>query len=122
MLRLIPWIDRAFFKRQGGVRNHEVQIVIDGVAEPLTARARAGRVVEAEQAGLGNSKLHSAGFACEFFAVSKPLPFPARLLKNNFSRFAITDLDRVDDPLMHVPAQCQSVDQNPYRLVEIDLQ
>ena len=49
VLRPIPGIDRALIQAQPLVRNHQVQVVIHRVSESLAARARAKRIVEAEQ-------------------------------------------------------------------------
>jgi len=53
VLRLGPWLDGAVFQRQTRIRNDEIEIESDRVAEALTRRARAERVVETEQARLG---------------------------------------------------------------------
>src|SRR5438105_12653544 len=48
VLRLGPWLDRAFAQRQPRIRNHEIQIKSDRVAESLTRRTCAKRIVETE--------------------------------------------------------------------------
>ncbi len=48
VLRFGPGLDGALLERQGGVGNDQVEVVVDGVAETLAARASAHGVVEAE--------------------------------------------------------------------------
>jgi hypothetical protein len=49
ILRLGPWIDRAFIEGARLVRQNQVRIKVDRVAKSLAARARAIGIVEAEQ-------------------------------------------------------------------------
>ena len=49
VLRLGPGLDGAFGQRQRLVRNDQVQVEINGVAEALAARTRAVGIVEREQ-------------------------------------------------------------------------
>ena len=48
ILRLGPRIHRALLDRQRPVRDHQIQVVVDGVPEPLAAFAGAEGAVEAE--------------------------------------------------------------------------
>jgi hypothetical protein len=47
-----PWIDRPVLESQVAVRDDQIVVVVDGVAEALAAGAGAEGVVEAEQARL----------------------------------------------------------------------
>ncbi len=49
VLRPVPRIDRALKQRQSRFGNHQAQVVVHRVAEPLAAWARAKGIVEAEQ-------------------------------------------------------------------------
>src|ERR1043166_4293794 len=53
VLRLRPRLNRALGERELRVRDDEVEVEADGVAEALAGRARAEGVVEAEEARLG---------------------------------------------------------------------
>ena len=91
MLRLGPRIHRAFLQRQRAVGNHQIHVVIDGVAESLAAFAGALRIVEAEQTRLGIDKLLAAAFAGELlaeadaFAALRGLENSLRRLRDNRS-------------------------------------
>ncbi len=53
VLRLGPRLDGAFGQRQRLVRDDQIQVEVDGVAEALAARTGAERIVEGEQPRLG---------------------------------------------------------------------
>ncbi len=73
ILRLGPGIHGAFIERQAGVRDHQIHVVIDGVAEALAARAGAHRIVEAEQARLRRHQFDAAALAGELLAEAQDL-------------------------------------------------
>ena len=105
-LRLGPRLDRAFVERQRLVGNHQVHVVIDGVAEALAARAGAERTVEAEQARLGLAELRcrtscTANFSLKRMAARQS----AALLEDHFAGFAIADFDGIDQALVQVRAR-----------------
>jgi hypothetical protein len=98
VLRLGPGIHRAFLDGLGTVRNHQIHIEIDGVAEALAAFAGAERSVEAEQSGLGGDEFLAALLAAELLV--KPDGFAAaRRFEKDLARFAIADLDGVHQAL-----------------------
>ena len=103
VLRLGPRIDRAVLQGQRPVRNHQIQVVVDGVAETLAALAGSVGIVEAEQAGLRLEEFLAAAFASELLVEAQGFAFH-RGLKNRLARFAITDLQRVHQALAH-PAE-----------------
>ena len=125
VLGLGPRLDRAFGQRQRLVRNHQVQIEIDGVAEALAARARAERIVEREQprlrlfvadvALLALEALREAELLCSF-------AFARRSLEQHFARFAITLLHRIDDAQARVRRNRDAIDQHQHRFGEIQIE
>src|ERR1700733_3676771 len=52
ILRLGPGIHRALLDGQRAIRNHQIQIVVDRIAETLATLARSERTIETEQGGL----------------------------------------------------------------------
>src|SRR5579863_537829 len=86
---------------QGFVRNYEVQIEVDCVSESLAARAGAVRVVKGEQtrlrlfiSNIANLTFEALGEAQRF----RGLSFARSRFEDDLTRFAITDLNRIDDP------------------------
>ena len=65
VLRLGPRLDCALVQRLGFVRNDQIEIEVDGVAETLAARAGAVRIVEGKQARLRLLVAHVAVLALE---------------------------------------------------------
>ena len=61
---------RALLERKRGIRNDQTEIVIDGISETLADRARADRVVEAEQRRFGRRGNQAASFAGKLLAES----------------------------------------------------
>ena len=64
---LCPGLDRALGQRLAFVRDHQVQIKIDRVAESLAARARSVRIVEREKIRLRLRVGNLAALAFETF-------------------------------------------------------
>ena len=126
--RLGPRIDRAAGQGLGRIRDHQVQVVVDRVAETLALGTRAVGVVETEQRRLGGRKLAPAALAGE--ALAEPQPLRLRfsgLLEDHFARFAVADLDGIHDPLpqrlaARFTVQDQAVDQRIKGLREIDFE
>ena len=82
------------------VRDHAVEVVVDGVAEALAARAGAGGAVEAEQAGLGLGELEVAALAGELLAEAQaPRRLGAGLLEERLAGLAVADLQAVHQAL-----------------------
>ncbi len=121
MLRLGPRVHRAVFQRQAAIRDNQVHVVVDRVAEPLASRARAHRTVEAEQIRLRLNERQPTSLAGELLAkVDAPVE-PCRQ-KVHLARLAIADLHRVDDPLMLVRRNRKPVHQHLDRLTEVDIE
>ena len=121
VLGLGPRIDGALLNRERAVRDHQVHVVIDGVAKALAPLASTIRIVEAEQARLRLGELLPATLAGKFFAEAQRLS-AARGLKDHLARLAITDLEGVDQPLPDVRGDRNAIDQHVNRLREIDVQ
>ncbi len=112
-------------KRQGLVRNHQVQVEVDGVAEALAAGTRSKGIVKREQprlrfvvanvAVLALKALREAQLLCRF-AVAR------RRLKQHFSRLAITLLNGIHNPQPRLGRDRDAVDQHQHRLVEVQVQ
>ncbi len=125
ILRLGPGIDGTLVERQHAVRNHQIHVVIDRVAEALAALARAERAVEAEQAGLRLDEFFAAGLALKLFVEAELFAaarLPGRFFENHFTGFAITDFDGIDQTLAHAGRDSQAIHQREYRLGEIDIE
>jgi hypothetical protein len=60
--------------------------------------------------------------ALEALVVTKYFAFAAGLLQDDFTRFAITDLDCIDQALPHVAAEHEAVHQHPEGLAEINIE
>src|SRR5262245_60972103 len=71
--RFGPRFDSALVQRKIAVRKHQIQIQVNRIAESLTSRARAERIVEGEQAWLGIFIANIAGLAFKRFAEASPL-------------------------------------------------
>src|SRR5581483_9909627 len=121
VLRLRPRFDRAGVEGEVLVGDDEVHVEIDGVAEALAARAGAHRAVEAEQRGLGFYEGHAALLALELLAEAQTVAGGGGL-EDDFARFAITDLDRIDHALVQVRTDRDAVGQHIERLGEVDIQ
>ena len=71
--RVPPGLDGAAGERGGGVRDHAPLVVAEEVAEPLALGARAERMVEGEEQGLGPLERRPAGLTAELLAVAADL-------------------------------------------------
>src|SRR4051812_25962861 len=49
ILRLSPWINGAIVQRLRFVRDHAIEVEVDGISESLAARASAKRIVKREK-------------------------------------------------------------------------
>ena len=72
-----PWLDNAVGDGLGRVRNHQVEVEVDGAAEAVAGLAGPERTVEGEEIGLGLGVGQVAGGAVQ--AVAEALPAPAVL-------------------------------------------
>ena len=126
VLGAVPGVDGAIGQRQALVRNHQVQIEIDGVAETLAARARAEGIVEAEQAGLG--LLARAMAALALVGSRKPVPPPLRcflardFFEDDLAALAVGNLRRVHNARAVVGVDDNSVQKNKHGKGEIQLE
>src|SRR5579872_1511061 len=84
ILWLGPRIHGALLQGKRPIGNHQIQVVVDGVPEPLAAFASAKWAVEAKQAGLGLGERFPAQFAGELFVEPKRLS-ASRGFKERFS-------------------------------------
>ena len=75
--RVPPGLDGAAGERGAGVRDHAALVVAEEVSEPLALGARAERVVEGEEQGLGPLERRPAGLAAELLAVAAHLGWTA---------------------------------------------
>ena len=100
VFRLGPRLDCAFVQCFRRIRNHQIQIEINRVAESLAPRARAIRIVEREQPRLRFFIPNIASFALEPLRKPQSLRQFAfvRSFKDHFARFAIADLHRINNP------------------------
>ncbi len=126
-MRLHPGIDGALIDREGSVGDHQIHVVVDGVAEALAALAGSIGTVEAEQAGFGGDELAAALAAGELFGEFQWLAAGGWVsargrFKDGFAGFAVTGFERIDDALMETFADHDAVGQDVDRLGEIDLE
>src|ERR1039458_539578 len=115
VFRFRPRLHRAFLERQGLVWNDTVHIEIDGIAETLATRASAHGRVEAEQDRLGWAEFRAAGLALELLVEAQALGRrgrPERRLEDRLARFAIAELDGIDQPLAQSGADRDAVHQH----------
>ncbi len=96
-----PGVDGAVVEGLRSVGNDEARVEVDGVAETLAARARAERIVEAEQPWLGLAIGAVAGGALKGAAVPKVLrsglPSRGKVVELDLAGFAVAGLDGVDE-------------------------
>ena len=77
--------------------------------------------IEAEQDRLRLVELHAAGLALELLVEAQCSP-PDGAFEDHFARFAVADLDGVDQALVQVRADRDAVHQHEQRLGEIDIE
>src|SRR5258708_1295248 len=107
------------------IGNHQVQIVVNGVAKALAARASAHRVVKTEEAGFRSDQLNTTTLACKLFAETKSggrWVVGGGLLEDNLAAFAVADFGGVDQALMQIGRDYETVDQCEDWLGEIDIE
>ncbi len=122
-----PRIDRAVVEGLTLIRNDEVEIEIDRVAEALAARACAIGIVEGEEARLRFAVKAMAVLALILPREAKALPrlavlFARHYFKNDLPGLAIADLGRVDDARARFRGYSNAIDQHEDRLREVDFE
>ena len=133
VFRPVPGIDGAVIQAQPLIRNHQIQIEIDGVPESLASRASAEGIVEAEQPRLGLAPRAMAVARTrtprETSAVCAPRPArrllsapPRHLLENHFASLAISDLRRIHNTRAVFGVDNDPIHQHKHRQREINLQ
>src|SRR5512142_440124 len=99
VLRLRPWLDGALGERLGLVRDDQVHVEVDGIAEPLATRTGAIRVVERKQPRFRLLVSDVAALALEALGVSPALRLSrigGRGLEHYFAGLAVAGLDGVN--------------------------
>ena len=86
ILGRVPRIDRALVERLRFVRNDQVEIEVDRIAESLAARAGAKRIVEREQPRLRLAINPMASLALERRREAQPLALELRRVRAEQSR------------------------------------
>ena len=99
--RFSPGLHRSLIERQTLIRNGKVEIVTDGVAEALAARARSGGTVKTEQRRFRFHEIHLALLAREFFAEAQSLA-RGGVFENGFPRLPVANFNRINHPLAQV--------------------
>ena len=127
IFRFGPGFDGAFVQRFRLVGDNEVEIEIDGVAEPLTAWAGAVGIIEREQARLGFVVSTAVVFAFEALGEAKALELFIFVVagsgfEDDFSCFAVADFYGVDDSRAGVGGNGDAIDEGEYGLGEIHFQ
>ncbi len=118
VLGLGPGLDGAFGERPRLVRDDQVHVEVDGVAEALAARAGAVGAVEREQARLGLVEAQVAALALEALreAEARRLALRRRGLDDDLAGFAVAGLDSVHDAGARVGGDADAVHQHEHRL------
>ena len=119
---------RALLQREGIVRNHQTEIVVDHVSEALAAGARAERVIEAEQARFGVHELDpgvavlAGELLAEPDAVGRLLlrSACARFLEHRLAAFPVGDLHAIHHARPLGRIQLQAVHQHEEVFAEVD--
>ena len=127
ILRTRPWIDRAVVEGLALVRDDEVEIEVDGVAEALAARTCAIGIVEGKEPRLRLAIEAVAVLALVLAREAEALRWlPVIVTRNNFvndlAGFAIADLGGIDDARRGFRGDSNAIDQHEDRLREVDLE
>ncbi len=125
VLWLRPWLHGSFVQGLCFVRNHQVQIKVDGVAKSLATGTSAIRIVKRKQTRFWLFIANAVPLALEALAVAESLLRFSLLrcsLKDHLARFAIRDLNGVDNPGAPIGRHDQPIDQHKYRGTEIDVE
>ena len=108
---LTPRFDGSFTNGEASVGNHQIDGVIDRVAKSLAPRAGSGGAVEAEQNRLGYLEIEVVVLAVEAFAEEDAFP-GGNVEKDHLARFAVTNLDCIDQALVQVGRNRDAVGQD----------
>src|ERR1019366_5430580 len=120
-----PGLDHPFGEGEGLVRDHQVQIEIDGVAEALTAWTRAKWIVEREQPWFRFFVTKVAHLALETLRETQSLrSFTLRRsgLEQHFAGLAVALFDRIHDARPRLRGNRDTIDQHQYRFGKIELE
>ena len=101
-------------KRQSRIRNHQIEIEADGVAEALTGRARAERIVEAEEARLRLRIDRAVILALETLgeAQAGAVQSSTRLDDRRAVTFLKTGFERIHQSLANIGARDKTINQH----------
>src|SRR5205085_9898248 len=100
-----PFVEAQFL-----VGNDEIEIEADSVAEPLAGRARAERIVEAEQTRLRRSITNVTILAGEGFGISQlRVRFVGQFDDRLAVAFLIANFERINQPRPRVWAHDQAI-------------
>src|SRR5579863_394001 len=126
--RLGPWFDRAIVERLARIRDDKIQIEVDRVAESLTARAGAPRIVKREEPWLRFLINRAVVLAFEAVVENEALAshFGGAVdweFENGLAvPFPVANLDRIDQAGARFRTHREPVDDNPNRFREIDVE
>jgi hypothetical protein len=123
-LGLGPRVHGAILEGQRLVGDDAIHVEIDGVAEALAAGAGAGGGIKAEQDRIGDGEFLAAGLALELFVEAQAFGGRGRTgaFEDNFARLAEADLDGIDEALMQVGLDGETVHQHEERFREVDIE
>src|SRR4029077_9487309 len=125
IFRLRPRLDCALRQSFRPVRNHQIKIEVDGIAESLAARTCAVGIVEREQTRLGLFISQIAVLALEALGVTQA---PGRLLlvgcdfKNHLAARAVFGFDCIYDAGPGLCRNSQTVHEHKDRLAEVQIE
>ena len=125
VFRLGPRLDCAFCQRKGLVRDHQVEVEIDGIPESLALRTCAIGIVEREQTGLRLFVFRAIVLALKTLREAKPLDrliIPGNRFENDLACLTISLLDRIDYTRPHIRSNYDSVNDDIHRLGEVHFQ
>ncbi len=109
-LRFGEWLNRTIGQRQFAVRDDQIPIQPDGVAEALARRTRAERIIEAEQVRFGPDVTQAAMLALEPLGEGQA----PRLITDGLNdglpvAFLIAGFERVNQPVAHLGLHAQPI-------------
>jgi hypothetical protein len=128
VFRTVPWVDRAFIQGLRFVRNDEIEVEVDSVAEALAARTGSVGIIEGKKARLGLAisavAIHTlkGGGKPEPAAVCARFRIPRNDFVDDLLCFTITDLCRIDDARAVLERDGDSIHENIDGLREFNLQ
>ena len=125
--RFGPRFDGAFIERFAGIRDDEIEIEVDGVAEALATRASAVGIVEGKKARLGLLIKRAVVLAFEALIEREALGGIAGRIGDEFENgfavaFAIANLDGVRESRARFGADGEAIDEHIDGLREIHVE